>query len=213
MPEENWDTLYSKYGGRAPNPSSRYEEMRFIEKIKKVILSPSEFFERIKGEEGVGKAFIYLAILSLIDLVVGIITITLNIHLFSFLPFLGKFATLIGIMIPIAIYILKLVGSFTGAGFIHLFMRLFGGKGNYSMTYKAVVYASTPSLLLGWIPYVGVISAIYTFYLSLKGLSKLHSVSMKRVFVAVFGIPLIILLITIIILAGLRLLSSSVLRI
>jgi len=177
------------------------EEMDPIEKVKTVILNPSEFFEEIKSEEGIGKAFVYLAVLSLINLLAGIIAFTFNISILSplgslsqFLPFLGQYAPLVGITLPVGIYILSLVGSFIGAGFVHLLVRLLGGKGSYSMTYKALVYSSTPSLLLGWIPYVGVIPGIYSFYLYLKGLSMLHLISMKRVFVAIFVIPVVVLL-------------------
>lgn len=173
--------------------------MGVAEKAKMVMLHPSEFFERIRFEQGIKKSFSYLATLSLISLVIGILSIVFNITfisplglLVSILPFLGQSALLIGIMIPIGIYVLSLVGSFIGAGVVHLFVRLLGGKGKYSDTYKAVTYASTPSLLLGWIPFIGAIFGIYSFYLNLKGLSKLHLISMGRVFVAVFVVPMVL---------------------
>ncbi|MEM5811652.1 MAG: YIP1 family protein [Candidatus Aenigmatarchaeota archaeon] len=195
--EITWDDLYKKYGGRSVN-SRRYEKMSFIEKIKKVILSPTEFFERIKYEEGVMKAFIYFAILS--SIVVIFVTLTLNLLISSYsgnllrlLPSLGELVKLVGIMISIIFYITILIGSFIVAGLAHLFLKLAGGKGDYSMTYKGIVYASTPILLLGWVPFVGIIPTIYSFYLNLKGLSVLHSISMKKVFLVVWVIPLVIL--------------------
>lgn len=204
---ESFETLKRKYG---ENPASAsYSEMGLVEKIKKVILSPSEFFERIKAEKGIGGAFKYLAILSLINLAVGIIGFAFNVpsisplgNLSTFLPLLGDLATVLGIVILVVIYIGGLILSFVGAGFIHLFARLLKGKGDYSATYKALIYASTPSLLLGWIPWVGIIFGIYSFYLSLKGISKLHEVSMGRALVMVFVIPCVIFLVITIALAG-----------
>lgn len=188
------------------------EEMGPIEKVRTVVMSPTEFFSRIKSEEGVGKAFAYYAILSLISLAVGIIAFTFNMpflsplgSLFQFFPLLSQYTTLagmIGLILPVGIYIIGLIGVFIGAAFVHLFIRLLGGKGDYSMTFKAVVYSATPSLLLGWIPYVGVIPGIYSFYLYLKGLSMLHLISMKRVLVAIFVIPIVIVLLLTVVLAG-----------
>jgi hypothetical protein len=195
MDEESFEVLKRKIG--------------LVEKIKKVILSPSEFFERIKAERGVGEAFKYLAILSLVNLVVGIVSFMLSIpsvtslgNLSTFLPLLRAPATALGIAIPFVIYIGSLILSFVEAGFIHLFAKLLKGKGEYSATYKALVYASTPSLLLGWIPWVGIIFGIYSFYLSLKGISKLHEVSMGRALIILFVIPAVIILVITLLLAG-----------
>jgi hypothetical protein len=202
--EEDFESLKRKYSGG----STYYYEIRFTEKIKKVILSPSEFFERIKAEKGISEAFKYLAILSLVNLVVGIVSFMLSIpfisplgNLSSFLPLLGALSTALGIVIPVVIYISSLILSFVGAGFIHLFVKLFKGKGDYSNTYKALIYASTPSLLFGWVPWVGIIFGLYSFYLSLKGISKLHEVSMVRAFIMLIT-PIVVIILAIIAIAG-----------
>jgi hypothetical protein len=198
MDEESFEVLKRKHG----RSRASYGKIGLVEKIKKVILSPSEFFERIKAERGVGEAFKYLAILSLVNLVVDIVSFILSIpsisplgNLSTFLPLLGAPATALGIAIPLVIYIGSLILSFVKAGFIHLFAKLLKGKGDFSATYKALVYASTPSLLLGRIPWVGIIFAIYSFYLSLKGISKLHKVGMGRALIILFVIPVVIILV------------------
>jgi hypothetical protein len=76
-----------------------------------------------------------------------------------------------------------LILSFSFAGVIHLSVKLLKGKGDYSDTYKALIYSETPPYLFGWLPYVGLIFGLYGFYLFLKGISKLHEVSMGRAFV------------------------------
>lgn len=184
-------------------------EMGLVEKIKKVTLSPSEFFDRIKYEKGVGAAFKYLAILSLVNLIVGLVGYFLSIpslsplgSLMALLPFLGNLATLIGVGAVVANYISTLIISFISAGFICIFARLLKGKGDYSATYRALTYANTPSLLLGWVPWVGIIFGLYSFYLGLKGISKLHEVSMGRAFVILFVVPFVIALVIASILAA-----------
>jgi hypothetical protein len=174
--------------------------MNLIEKIKKVILSPSEFFEKIKTEKGISKAFKYLALLSLVNLVIGVVSFTFSITFISPLGNLSTFLPLLaalGIVIPVVIYICSLILSFVVSGFIHLFVKLFKGKGDYSDTYKALIYANTPSLLFGWVPYAGIIFGLYSFYLSLKGISKLHEVSMIRAFIMLIA-PIVVIILAII---------------
>lgn len=191
MGGKSFEALKRKWGSVANS------KMGLIEKIKKVMFSPSEFFERIKTERGIGEAFKFLAILSLINLVINIILFQFDLthlsFLSSFFKFLGTIgAAVLGIIISIAIYIGSLVFSFIWAGFIHLFAKLFGGKSDYSATYKALTYASTPTLIFGWLPWIGLIFGLYTFYLSIKGISRLHGMSMGRSFVIVFVPPIVL---------------------
>lgn len=160
--------------------------MLFLEKIKKILFKPTEFFREIKKEVGVGEAFKYLAIVSLIYVV---LTMVLKfISSFFFIDFLGfSFVMIIGV------YVLSLVGSFVGAGILHLFVKIFGGKNDYSATYKASVYSSTPTLLLGWVPWLNAAVSFYSWYLSIKGLSILHEVSTGRAFLITL-VPVIIIL-------------------
>jgi hypothetical protein len=209
--DESFEALKRKYGGGSMN-----YKINLIKKVKKVILSPSEFFEEIKAEKGISEAFKYLAILSLVNLVVGIVSFRLSIpsisplgNLSSFLPLLGALSTALGIVIPVVMYISSLILSFVGAGFIHLFVKLFKGKGAYSNTYKALIYASTPFLLFGWVPWVGVIFGLYSFYLSLKGISKLHEVSMVRAFIMLITSTIVIILATIAIAGALYTYAAS----
>lgn len=176
------EELKEKYGKSNPKAP-----MGFIEKIKKVILSPNEFFDAIKTEEGITQAFIYYAILSLIY------SILFGIFYFLMPTFLGPmpFGEL-GIAMIVISYVVGLISVFIYAVITHIFTKIVGGNGNYSATFKSLVYASTPSLLLGWVPMIGVIFAIFSLYLMIKGISKLHGITMLRAFVAVFIIPLII---------------------
>jgi len=120
----------------SPAPSG---EMGLVEKIKKVMFNPSEFFERIKAERGVRGAFKYLVILSLVDVVIGIIGLPFITFIFplgdlSTLPFIGSFIAaldiiIFGSIILVVSYVGKLILSFIGTGIIHLFVKLLKGRG------------------------------------------------------------------------------------
>jgi hypothetical protein len=167
-----------------------------VEKIKKIIFNPNEFFESIKLEAGIMEAFKFFVIVALVYLVFTLILSFISISiLFSGLFGVGSFSGLLpgiaGIGFPIFSYIAQLVAIFVEAAIIYFFAMLFGGKGDYSATYKALAYAATPFLLAGWIPFLGIIAALYSFYLAIVGISKLHQVSMGRAFVILI-IPVVI---------------------
>jgi hypothetical protein len=71
---------------------------------------------------------------------------------------------------------------------------LFGGNGNYSSTYRALTYSLTPFLILGWIPFLGIIFGVYSLYLSVLGISKLHEVSIIKA-VITLSMPIILTII------------------
>lgn len=100
---------------------------QIVLRVKMVLTKPRDFFQSIKKEEGIGKAFIYLAILTLFNIVLGTIVIFILTGQ-AFLPF--------GIQGLIIDYVFSVLASFLFAGLFHLWMKLFGGKGNYKQTYR-----------------------------------------------------------------------------
>ncbi len=61
---------------------------------------------------------------------------------------------------------------------LHVFGRVLGGVGNFLNSLKVGVYAASPALLFGWIPYFGLISGLWVGYLYVVGLWKLHETRM-----------------------------------
>ena len=168
------------------------KEMKLIEKIKLSTLHPTKFFNNIKSEKGIKKAFKYYAILSLISLVAMTIASLAGINTsFPFVnPSMNQNQSL-GLFGPVSSYLTAVIGSFIGAAFIHLFVYLMKGRQGYSNTYKATVYSSTPSLLLGWIPVVGIVASLYCIYLLVRGVSILQKMTTKKAIIAAVIIPLI----------------------
>ncbi len=150
-------------------------KMGLVEKAKTVMTNPSAFFEKIKYEQGIKGAFVYLAIFSLIDLAIVSAGIILG-----FNQILSVFLGGLMIIFLILLYPATLLLTFLSVGFVHIFARLLKGRGNYAATYKALIYGNTPSYIFGWVPVLGVVFSIYSIYLNIKGLSKLHDVSMLR---------------------------------
>ena len=185
-----------------------YGMMGLVEKIRKILLHPSEFFDDVKSE-GIGGAFKYLAVLGLayILVVLALYFLVPSISPFgalqAYMDYIGMSLTATtGIALALGFYVLILVIPFIGVGVLHLFVKLFGGHGSYADTYNAVVYGNTPTYLLGWIPYVGALATLYSLYLEIKGISKLHDISMLRAVLAVIVVPLVIGVVVSVVMAG-----------
>ncbi|MFH1294592.1 MAG: YIP1 family protein [Candidatus Aenigmatarchaeota archaeon] len=108
-------------------------------------------------------------------------------------PALGAFIPALGVGIAIAMYVMIIVGSFINAAFMHIFVYIVGGRKGYTSTFNAMAYASTPSLLLGWIPVVNIITGIWALVLEVKGIRTLHEITTGKAILAIL-LPVIILL-------------------
>jgi hypothetical protein len=79
---------------------------------------------------------------------------------------------------------------------MHAFVLLMGGEKGARQTIKTTMYASTPFLLLGWIPFVSIIAYIWSLVLLVIGLKENHEMELgKAVLVVLIPIVLVIILI------------------
>ncbi len=178
------------------------KEMSIVGRAEGVFRNPTKFFNTIKTEKGLKAPFMYLVVVSPISSVLN----------YFFNPAMRSLNGLsgpgTGFVAIIMFWIMGLIFSFIIYGFFHLFVLLFGGKGGYENTYKTFVYASTPSSLLGWIPWIffafglgGMVIGgllllgitVWVLYLIVKGLSILHKLSTGRA-IGVIIVPVLIIL-------------------
>jgi len=178
--------------------------MTLIEKVKAVLFSPSMFFQRIKAEVEIIEAFKYLIILSIVYIVMSFVSTFLFYYLLSsifygmgyypytsMMPMYGIPGIFSFIMYGF-IFVALIIGPFITAAIMHVLTKIFGGKNDFSATYKVTVYSMTPTLIIGWMPYVGIFASFYAWYLYIKGLSILHDISIGRAFLVTL-IPIIII--------------------
>jgi hypothetical protein len=153
-----------------------------------IVLSPNNLFENIKNEKGITRAFIQYAFLSFLYLSLSIV-----VQLFYPINTLINSLKTKPILL-VLYYTILLISSFIWSSIVHLFAKLFGGNGDYSSTYRALTYSLTPFLILGWIPFLGIIFVLYSLYLSVLGISKLHEVSIIKA-VITLSMPIILTII------------------
>ena len=64
-----------------------------------------------------------------------------------------------------------------------------------TQTFKALMYGATPSLLLGWIPFINFLALIWALIVEIIGIRQLHEISTGRAVAAVILaiiIPLVV---------------------
>jgi len=66
-------------------------------------------------------------------------------------------------------------------GYLHIILKVVGGKGSIKDTLKMIAYGDAPGLLFGWIPYFATVSAIWAAIIQLLiGPIVLHKVSWTK---------------------------------
>lgn len=196
----------------------------FMEKVKGFMVSPSATFDGVR-DEGWGASYGFYAKLLVIFAILFIIMLVafgwwvISMIFGFFTSMLAAFGVpaevipidiqglagmVLGIMAVvmfISTIIGGLIGILIGSGWMHIWVYLCGGRKGVGQTIKAMAYGSTPSLLLGWVPFIGVIFGVWSMVVSIIGLRQLHEISTGRAVLAyLLGAIIIPLIVTLIIL-------------
>jgi hypothetical protein len=100
---------------------------------------------------------------------------------------LAKFGTFIAttqLFVAYVVFLALLFGVFFVGFFLHLFVLLMDGKKGVRETIKTTMFAATPMLLIGWIPYVGAIGGIWSFVLLILGFRDNNGLSLEKSVIA-----------------------------
>lgn len=182
--------------------------MDFSEKVKGFLLEPSKTFDATKGEN-LNEAIKYYAVIAAIYSAIFAILLAFVGTLFGSMMGGRNLGMLMGagagagaaIIFFVLFMILAIIGAFISGAILHIFVYIVGGRKGISQTIKAVMYGSTPGLLLGWIPIIGVIASIWSLVLEILGIRQLQELTTGRAILAVL-IPIIIIVILTIVLAA-----------
>ncbi|HEY9205323.1 MAG TPA: TIR domain-containing protein [Candidatus Methanoperedens sp.] len=175
----------------------------FFEKVKGFLLEPSKTFDATKGEN-LKEAIKYYAVIAAIYSAILAILLALEGTSFGspLMGLIGPGAGVAGAIIFFVLFmILAIIGAFIGGAVLHIFVYIVGGRNGIAQTIKVVLYGSTP-LLLGWIPIISFIFAIWSLILGILGIRQLHELTTGKAILAVvlfitvvFVLPIILLMI------------------
>ncbi|OPX71924.1 MAG: Yip1 domain protein [Methanoregulaceae archaeon PtaB.Bin108] len=179
--------------------------MDIIETAKGFLMQPVQAFQKARRIE-LGDAIKYFIILLIINAILTVIVdlIMGSAILSAINQTMGQFGMgeiflveTIGVVIgAIVLVIVSLIMVFIIGGWLHLFVYLLGGRKGYLETVKALIFGSTPYMLIGWIPLIGIIlGGIWSLILSILGIRELHQISTGRAAGAVILAAIIIVII------------------
>ena len=166
-----------------------------LAKAKGFLLDPVEAFRK-SGNDEPGTVLTYLGLLLIFNAAISAILIAVGTD-----PVQQYAGLSLGAAGAVMVFFLVLVIGFTGtlilSAWIHLWVYLLGGRRGILRTVTAIAYGSTPSLILGWIPFLGIIFALWSLVLGVLGIRELQALSTAKAILAIalaLMIPLIIVL-------------------
>ena len=170
--------------------ATKKSSMGLGQKIKSALTSPSQLFNAVKGEQGFKVPLTYYAVLAFVS---SILSALGSAYIPSPLVPAVVSSLSLSVLSIVGSWIGSLIGGFIAVAIVHVFVYLFGGKCGYLQSYKSYVYGMTPFLLLGWLPYLNIIVALYSWlYLFPKGLSILQNMGFGRALASIL-LPIIII--------------------
>jgi len=91
-------------------------------------------------------------------------------------------------------FILMLICVFIWGALLHAMAYILGGRWEISRTIKVAMYSSTPLIIMGWIPMLGILGWIWVGALDVVGLHQYQDLPAGKAIAAVI-IPIILLII------------------
>lgn len=171
---------------------------KFVETAKTIVNSPSEFFNKLKKEKGFRPALEYLVILWVVG---SLLTAAANMMFGYLLPLVtGTLTQQISFpVLLISQIVAALISAAVGVVLsgalsivLHLWIKVFRGKGTLTNTFQINSYALTPSMLFGWLPIANIVASIFGVYLLMVGAEKIHDLSRKKTILMFVVIPIVL---------------------
>ncbi len=184
----------------------------FVDKVKGFLMAPTKAFQDSRADT-LGEAFRYYFILlvifsilyAIVSAAIGMAALTAIIDqllasgaigeaLAEVLQNFSGFVVAVSIFFVYLLFLMMLFGVFLQGFIYHVFVLLLGGEKGFVATLKTIMYASTPWLLLGWIPYVSVIGALWSLILLILGIKETQEMTLGSALLVIL-VPLVLLLI------------------
>ncbi len=176
--------------------------MDLIEKVKGFLLEPIQAFETSKDETLEETVKYYLSIAAVYSLLSAILTfiiysivssvVTQNVDpKYIVLEPHGIAELFSDFFISL---VLMLICVFIWGALLHFMAYIMGGRWDITRTIKVAMYSSTPLVLLGWIPILGIFGWIWAGALDVVGLHLYQDLPAGKAIAAVM-LPIVLLII------------------
>jgi len=177
--------------------------MDYFELMKGFLLTPVETFRTVRDTDLGDSLKYYLILLAINAVLSAIVSLAMASAVRTTIT---SIFTQAGIPLPavtgagvigiaLMMIIVQFVLVFIGAAWLHVFVWLLGGRRGYLQTLKAIIFGSTPTMLFGWIPFIGFLAGLWSLVLGIFGLQELQNMTtLKAVLVIFFSVMIVILI-------------------
>ncbi len=170
----------------------------FIEKVRGFVFNPAETYRKSK-EDPIGNALIYFILLVVINAILSTLVLLAGINAMNLPDTIPGLKAIFPEILFVGLIVGGIIGVFIGGAWLHIFVWLLGGRKGYFQTVKTLTYGTTPGLLIGWIPLIGIIGLIWDLILVVIGIRELQEMSTERSVAAVLlavGVVLAIIIVS-----------------
>jgi len=168
-------------------------EEDFIETLKGFLVNPVVSFQKSRGDR-FAISFRYYIILVIIYSVLSTIVTSLIGSTGMVIGLPGPLSAILPAFQFIYFIIASIVVWLVFGLWVHLWVYILGGRKGITRTINAVYYGNTPYLLLGWIPFVGIVGIIWSAVLWIVGIREMQEISTGKAVAAVI-VPVAIIII------------------
>jgi len=179
--------------------------MDYFELMKGFLLTPVETFRTVRDTDLGDSLKYYLILLAINAVLSAIVSLAMASAVRTTIT---SIFTQAGIPLPavtgagvigiaLMMIIVQFVLVFIGAAWLHVFVWLLGGRRGYLQTLKAIIFGSTPTMLFGWIPFIGFLAGLWSLVLGIFGLQELQNMTTLKAVLALFFSVMIVILIAI----------------
>jgi len=185
----------------------------FLDNVKGFLLNPTETLTAHR-DESLGDALRYyvilLAIFGALNGMMAAFGLSMAQDIANPYAAMGAFGA-IGMVLAVIVLmvIFGVIGLIIGGVILHIFVYIAGGRKDISTTIRSAIYAATPNLLIGWIPFIGFLAGVWSLVLQVLAIKELHEISTARAVVAVI-LPFVLMLILVVLALSFFLISAPV---
>jgi len=104
---------------------------------------------------------------------------------------MGMMAVSLALLPMLITVAVAFVLSVVSAWLVNLVLGWLGAKGSWETALKAVSYGSTPSALLGWIPFLNFVGVVWSLVVQVIGLKAMYKTTYAKAIIAVVVCALI----------------------
>jgi hypothetical protein len=152
-----------------------------LKRAKSLLQAPKVFFAAIKKEKGWQKAFSYSLVVAAVGHILTAIYNVLVTANGADLPF-GPQEVVVAVLVS---FIITLGMSFIWGGALKVWLSVFKVESTFAQSYRVMVYSRTPNYLFSWVPFLGFVAALYSFYLMMLALEKEYEVTRKKAIIII----------------------------